>query len=527
MPRRRRLFLISLVFFVFSASVPPVSGHPDSGDLTLLTIIETGGHPSALVVDQAAGRNDIVFYDGDRVRFIDGDALALASESIALPTRQWEGWMVYDPYHGHAYVVTTQRKETALRVGWQEVLVTVIADRTVLGAFSVNADYNTDPNAPADRFYGLDGLALKPPMSEGANPARLIIDDTANGNIDVVDLNTTGTDAISRQRYSYRDSLCTFSSCRYETNRGNTLALEPNHETATPDDLAGVDLLYIADLNNKEQGIPAYGHLRVLKLGHPGQQLNVVKQPDVDLSGTWPFGSLGNQGLAMAVGRDVLYVASGQQSFDTGYVGEVDTVTGQLKQAIELTYGDQGFVTVDPQNSRRVFVGTFDGFGNDPNQALYLRLIDDGTVVDNLKLVDNYDEYNGLRDAVYDPLHGRLYMAVGSQILVVQVEQETTCPRPLTDVAISGPALGETEITYTFSAILTPSDATPPVTYTWSPAPLNGQGTPTATYRWSAPGDYAISVEVGNCGGTLSTTHEIAVRRAEDLAHTFLPTILR
>ncbi|MGC9347619.1 MAG: PKD domain-containing protein [Anaerolineae bacterium] len=526
--RQKKALLVWLVLLVLwvSYSVPLAYGHADSDDLVLLTTIETGGQPSALVVDQAAGRNDVVFYDGDRVRFVDGDTLTLASESISLPTTQWEGWMVHDPYHQHTYVVTTLRRETALRVGWREVQVTILADRAVIGAFSVNANYNTDPNAPADRFYGLDGLVLKPPMSEGTNPARLIIDDTANGNLDVVDLNVTGTDAVRRQRYSYRDSLCTFSSCRYQTNSGNTLALEPNHETATPDDLAGVDLLYIADLNNKEQGIPLDGHLRVLQLGQPGQALNTVELPDVDLSGTWPFCN-GNKGLAMATGRDVLYVASEIQSFDTGYIGEVDTVTGQLKRVIELTYCDQGFVTVDPQDARRVFVGTFDDFGNDPSQALYLRLIYDGVVVDSLKLLDNYDEYNGLRAMVYDPLHQRLYLAIDSSIYVVAVNQGTNCPKPLVDVDIAGSALGESDIACTFSAIPSPSDATPPVAYTWSPAPLSGQGTATATYRWSVPGDYAVSVEAENCSGKRSATHEIAIRRAEDLMYAFLPTVLR
>jgi hypothetical protein len=492
----------------------------------LFTTIETGGRPSALVVDQAAGRNDILFYDGDRVRFIDGDTLSLVPESILLPTGQWEGWMVYDPYHQHTYVVTTRRRETGLRVSWQEVLVTAVSDRTVLGSFSVNEAYNTDPSAPVDRFYRLDGLVLKAPMSEGMNPARLIIDDTANGNLDVVDLNATGTDGVSSQRYSYRDSLCSFSSCRYQTNSGNTLALEPNHETATPDDLASVDLLYVADLNNKEEGMPLQGHLRVLQLTHPGQQLDAVELPDVDLSGTWPFGN-GNKGLAMATGRDALYVASEIQSFDTGYIGEVNTVTGQLKEVIELTYCDQGFVTVDPQDSRRVFVGTFDDFYNDANQALYVHLIYDGAVVDSLRLLDMYDDINGLRAMAYDPLHQRLYVAVDSTVYVVQVNHGASCPHPLTDVAISARTLGEIDTAYTFSAILTPVEATPPMTYTWSPAPLTGQGSATATYRWSATGVYGVSVEAENCGGGRSATHDIRILLPSELVHTFLPTVMR
>ncbi len=407
-----------LFLFVLVTSLPatPLHGQSENdAQLVLLKTIETGGQPSAIVVDQGAGRNDVIFYDWNRVRFIDGDPLTLYPESISLPTREWgKGWIVYDTYHQQAYVLTTQRRETPMHVYWKEVQVHIVAGRTLLGSFSVNTPYNSDPLNPADRFYGLQGLALKESMSEGTNSSRLIVDDTANGNIDVVDLNVIGTDALLRQRYSYRETLCSSSHCYFHSNQGNTLALETKHETVPPDDLVSVDVLYIADPNHED------GHIRALRLNHPAQDLDAVPLPDLNLSGTWPFGN-GNEGLAMATGRDILYVASGQQSFNSGYVGEVNTVNGQVKQVIELTYADEGFVHVDRQDSRRVFVGTFDGWYNDPDQALYLHLLYDGTVIDTLSLVKPYDEYNGLRDMAYDPLHQRLYLTVGSRILVVGV----------------------------------------------------------------------------------------------------------
>ncbi|MFB0535239.1 MAG: hypothetical protein ACETWR_09670 [Anaerolineae bacterium] len=52
--------------------------------LTLLTTIEVGGSPSAIVVDCLAGRNDVIFYGNDKVRFIDGDTLTLVPEEISL-----------------------------------------------------------------------------------------------------------------------------------------------------------------------------------------------------------------------------------------------------------------------------------------------------------------------------------------------------------------------------------------------------------------------------------------------------------
>jgi len=65
---------------------------------------------------------------------------------------------------------------------------------------------------------------------------------------------------------------------------------------------------------------------------------------------------------------------------------------------------------------------------------------------------------------------------------------------------------------YTFTAVITPTNATPPITYTWSPQHLiGGQGTVSATYRWDTAGVYEISVEAENCGGTFTDTHTITI----------------
>jgi len=527
---RTSLLWVLLLSLPLAVHAPPLAGplsaHADADSLAWITAIETGGQPSAIVVDQAPGRHDVVFYDGDRVRFIDGDTLALTADQIVLPTTAWYGWMAYDTHHQQAYVVTVLRRETPMRVYWKEAQAHIVAGRALLGTVSVNGIYNTNPTDPVDRFYGFDGLTLKQPSSEGANPVRLILDDTANGNIDVVDLNTAGTDAAARYRYSYRDSLCAGSSCSWTDNHGNSLALEDKHESASPDDLATVDHVFIADPNWKGQdGFPLYGHIRALQIGHPGQPLNATALPAVDISGSWPFGN-GNQGITMAAGRDVLYVASGQQSFDTGYIGEVHTTDGTIKQVPELTYGDLNFVHVDRQDPLRAFVCTFDGWYNDPVQGLYLHLLYDGTVVDSLKLMDNYDEYSGLRDMVYDPVHRRLYLTVDSQVMVVQVYVTTTCPAPLTGAEISGPALGEIGTTYTYRALTTPAGPTPPITYTWSPAPLTGQGTSEATYAWPSAGDFPNAVQVENCAGMYTPTLDVKIVAGE-LERVHLPLVVR
>jgi hypothetical protein len=117
----------------------------------------------------------------------------------------------------------------------------------------------------------------------------------------------------------------------------------------------------------------------------------------------------------------MLYVASGQQSFNDGYVGAVDTTDAQVEQVITLKYGDESLVMVDWWDPRRVFVVTFDGFYNDPSPNLYLHYLYDGQVIESLILMDDYDEYNGLRGMAFDPWHGRLYLTVGSTVLAVGV----------------------------------------------------------------------------------------------------------
>jgi PKD repeat protein len=85
------------------------------------------------------------------------------------------------------------------------------------------------------------------------------------------------------------------------------------------------------------------------------------------------------------------------------------------------------------------------------------------------------------------------------------------CPRPLSDVAITGPTSGYTDTTYAFNSNLTPADATQPVTLTWTPTPLSVQGTLTSTYRWATPGTYPITLTAENCGGIVTATHTITI----------------
>ncbi|MFP4393956.1 MAG: PKD domain-containing protein [Anaerolineales bacterium] len=101
-----------------------------------------------------------------------------------------------------------------------------------------------------------------------------------------------------------------------------------------------------------------------------------------------------------------------------------------------------------------------------------------------------------------------------------------TCPVPLTGVAIAGPSAGETDTPLTFTAALTPTDATPPLTFTWTPAPLSGQNSATATYRWPDPGVHPVTLHAENCGGAITATREV-ILSDRPIANIYLPLVIR
>ncbi|MBN1661871.1 MAG: PKD domain-containing protein [Anaerolineae bacterium] len=86
------------------------------------------------------------------------------------------------------------------------------------------------------------------------------------------------------------------------------------------------------------------------------------------------------------------------------------------------------------------------------------------------------------------------------------------CPQPVAAVRVTGPTMGMTTTTpYTFTAIISPADATAPITYTWAPEPDSGQGTPGASYSWATTGVFSVAAAVENCGGSASDMHLLLV----------------
>ena len=260
--------------------------------------------------------------------------------------------MVYDRCHHQAYVLTTKR----VRVWadghyewWGKLSVQVISGRSRVAIFSVNEGYNTDPTDLADDNYAIEGVAFQQPMSEGSNPGRLIVDNPWTGNLDVVDLDAAGSDAARLQRYSYRDPLT--SSWRSD-NPANSLALEPKHETLGSDDLISTDILYIADKHH-----PMGSYLHALWLTHPLQDLSVTRREDISLEDQFMFFGGHYGGLAVAEGRDVLYIGCTAMSFEKGFVGKVDTNLNQLSEVLPVLGGvKEGIVLVDWYDSERGFV---------------------------------------------------------------------------------------------------------------------------------------------------------------------------
>jgi len=406
-----------LVLLGAGATVP-LNVHPQADDpLVLVTTIEVGGRPNAIVVDGSPGHNEAAFYDesSSTVRFIDGETLTLAPEEITLSSWQ-EVCAVYDRYHHQVYLLTTKSVQVwadGHYDWWEELSVHVIAGRSHVASLKVNEAYNTDPTDLADGNYAVEGVALKQPMSEGDNPGRLIIDNPWTGNIDVVDLNAAGTLTATLHRYSYRDPL---SSSWRNDNPANSLALESRHETLGSDDLTSTDILYIADKHH-----PMGSYLHALWLTHPLEDLSVTRREDISLGHDFRFSSGTYGGLAVAEERDTLYVGCTAMSFENGFVGKVDTNLNQLTEVLPILGGvKEGIVLADWYDSERVFVCAGDDGWNDPRLPLFLHLIYGDTVVASLHLFDNYQRYD-LGGMAFDPYHRRLYITARDKVMVVQV----------------------------------------------------------------------------------------------------------
>lgn len=117
----------------------------------------------------------------------------------------------------------------------------------------------------------------------------------------------------------------------------------------------------------------------------------------------------------------------------------------------------------------------------------------------------------------------------GAHTIVIS-ESLPACLYPLTGAAIAvPPGVTDTlyvDTPYTFTAVITPTDATPPITYTWSPAPINGQNHSSGIYQWATPATYTLTLAVENCGGPVEAVPRVVVVKRDGYS-IYLPLVLR
>ncbi|MBN2394333.1 MAG: DNRLRE domain-containing protein [Anaerolineae bacterium] len=82
---------------------------------------------------------------------------------------------------------------------------------------------------------------------------------------------------------------------------------------------------------------------------------------------------------------------------------------------------------------------------------------------------------------------------------------------PATSVNIGGATLGVTDTVYTFTASISPLDATPPIDFSWEAdeqTPVSGSS---VEYTWDTPGTKMITVTVSNCESSIMDTHLVTI----------------
>ncbi|MBN1948063.1 MAG: hypothetical protein JW797_20510 [Bradymonadales bacterium] len=421
-------------FSVEHLSYYVVSGTTGSSAALVATIEIPDGEPNGILVNSA---HDLVVFDASdqydfnrpHLRFFDvtyDEALdrfefELSEDkvSIAWTTGIPQGWMAYDRYHDLIYVLAVNGRTTDAGINWDQMWVHIVSGHSQVGAFNYNPEGGSPMAAPADFRIAVAGFTLKEAHSEGDNPTRLFVHDIVGGNIEILDLEETGIALASQERYSYRERLednCTWPpdappwQCHWLGTLGNTLALEWQIETQSSTNLDDHDLLYLTDHNYSGTEV------RVLRITQSGS-FGVEFLPDVDISLAHDILVNGIEGLTMAGPADLLYVASGLQSFEDGYIAKVDTVS-QTPEAIVLPFSDRGDLLIDPSDSSRAFVAAADGFVDNP--ALFVHELVDGSVAESFQVLETYDG-GRVSSMAYDPEYGLLYLIVGEQILVVGI----------------------------------------------------------------------------------------------------------
>jgi len=427
------ILLFSLITLVIAVLAPSSTIESQEGGsaLELVEVITLPGDPERIMPlcygYYCLRINDLVYYDddGSYLRFLDLVTHELADYKIWLDHFSTDFFMVKNHQNNLIYALSENKvcnDETFNRYCWEEARVNIIGGRNYVDSFSLNELFDGDPPNPTlTPRYDVDGITFKEPLVEDNLGGRLYVHDVIKRNVDIVDISANGTADMDHYRYSYMDPVACYDqpSCSWWTPLGNSLALDYEHETVFPDDLATKDDLYIEN-----------GPIYVMRHNQSVGGLSPVELPNVDFMNTFPYG---NGTSTMGVGaKDRLYAASGSQSLEEGFIGLVDTTDNTYQEDILLTYGDEGHMVVDHFDMNRVFILTHDGFDSfDPNDRLILSYIYDGVLVEQLTLMNGYDDWS-TNDMVFDPSTRRLYVLVNNDVFVIQVNHGAgPVPTPL------------------------------------------------------------------------------------------------
>lgn len=430
----RRLLV---AFFMTLIVFPSIAATPT--DAVIATFQFSGGD----IVGLSAGPNgETAVYDrtpgssNSLLRFLQAEVIknklqvSEATETLVLvgDAPGFKGWMLRDG--GLLYALARMSRSTALGASsWAQMWLYIIANRSVLEAINYNGTAKVQGDEPAaaplDYRYAVNGFALQPPGSEDGNNVRLIIDDTLKGNLDILDLDPTGLYLTEQERHSYRDRLengCQwpdidpgpFYTCHWNSIQGNGLALDWAFETriSLPGEpsLATRDEVYILD------PIYSQAHLRRISIAPPGENLFwAQEETEIDLTHYNGIFIYGVDSLHMAARRDRLWIASGLQSFDDGFVPVIDTLhlAGHVFNPI---YGDQNLLIEDPTNPDHRFIPVADSFASSP--SLILREVKNGSTVKSITVLTDYTDEK-LTAASFDPRYGLVYLAIEDTVYVV------------------------------------------------------------------------------------------------------------
>ncbi len=404
--------------------------------------LSVGGNGELAVYDRTPGVSNSLLRFFSASLELGGLVVTEAPETVTLGGNApaFAGWMLRDG--GLLYALSERYEYTVFGIGWSEMWVHIISGRTRVGFINYNDTVDIDggspSSAPEDFRYWVNGFTLKPANAESGNNTRLIIDDNIKGNLDILDLDSSGTALVSQERHSYRGryeincdwpdlSGSPWSCLSFPAIIGNSLALEWTLDTrSSPSEpsLANDDDLYILDPMYIYPP-PAYNakHLRRIKLSHPGAPVfSAVAQADIDLEDIhWFIGGNGVESIHAAPSTDRIWIATSLHDGVQGWVPVFDTLnlTGQV---FDPVYADEVTVLVDPTDHNHVIIPTNVPFAYP--STLILQEVQNGVVVNSVTALTNYDDYS-LDAAAYDPLFGIVYLAIGDMLWAVAATAPT------------------------------------------------------------------------------------------------------